>query len=58
MAFLESMAIPFTNEQWSRLAKLYRLPTKARADFEGCVGSYRFARDREAAYRRAIGTRC
>jgi hypothetical protein len=56
MAFGDSIAIPFTNEQWSRLAKLYCLRTEARADLEGCVGFYRFSRDRAVAYRRAIGT--
>ena len=55
MPFMASMAIPFTDEQWSRLVKLSGLPAAARADFEGCVGFYRFARDREAAYRRVIG---
>jgi hypothetical protein len=54
--FMASTAIAFTEEQWSRLVKLSGLPPEARADFEGCVGFYCFARDREAAYRRVIGT--
>jgi hypothetical protein len=54
--FMASMAIPFTDEQWVRLVKLFDLPPDARPDFEGCVGFYHFARDRQKAYRRAIGT--
>jgi hypothetical protein len=56
MPFMASLAIRFSDEQWSRLVKVSSLPPEARVDFQGCVGFYRFARDREAAYRRAIGT--
>jgi hypothetical protein len=56
--FIATMAIGFTDEQWARLVKLCAvpLPPEARADFGGCVGFYGFARDRQRAYRRAIGT--
>jgi hypothetical protein len=56
--FISSMAIGLTDEQWAQLVKLsgLPLPPEARADFEGCVGFYCFARDRQPAYRRAIGT--
>ena len=31
-------------------------PHRGPSDLEGCVGFYRFSRDRAVAYRRAIGT--
>jgi len=55
-SFCANLAVRFSDQQWSRIARLSGLPDQARKDLEGAFGLHQFARDRQANYRIALLT--